>query len=327
MSEQSDSAAAVFASTEEDRVKVVYIAGFYRSGTTILDRTFGSLELMVSTGELLAIWRQKLGRIPGLDYYCSCGHHIDRCDFWNAVFATAFGAESAREIVAIENYLYPLLSKRRLPALLWPALLSPADRRGYTHVVEALGRFYKALAHVSGAEVIVDSSKAPRYAYLLARVPQIDLRVVHMVRDSRAVAYSHSRPKPNPRTGGQTMTRGFLRCALDWDVINLMVEIGPLSRLPYRTCIRYEEFVRAPEPTLRRALQELGLSAYDALAEWDDYELAPGHLCFGNVMRHQSGRMSLNEDTVWQTRLPKRQRWLVAAMSWPLLRRYGYPLL
>jgi Sulfotransferase family len=307
-------------------VTVLYIAGFWRSGSTILDRTLGSLDSFVSTGELVVIWRKHLRGQGQGDNYCSCGKRLDRCEFWNAVFRHAFGAEPTAEIAAMARDLFPLLTKSQLPALLWPGLLTAEASRRRSRVVQALGRFYRAIADVSGALVIVDSSKAPRYGYLLAQVPEIDLRVIHLIRDSRAVAYSHSQPKPNPRTNGQTMTRGVFRCALGWNANNLMVEAGPLRRRSHFARLRYEDFVRGPQPALRQAFTQLGLSSYDRLPQSGDLELLPGHLCFGNVVRHQSGPTRLREDTAWQTKLPRRQRWLVAAISSLLLKRYGYPL-
>ena len=56
---------------------------------------------------------------------------------------------------------------------------------------------------MSGRSVVIDSSKDPSYAYVLARAPEIDLRVAHTIRDSPAVAYSWAkrvvRPERRPR--------------------------------------------------------------------------------------------------------------------------------
>ena len=57
---------------------------------------------------------------------------------------------------------------------------------------------YRAIADISDARVIVDTSKSAKSACLLACLPGIDLRVVHLVRDSRAVTFSQTRRKLNP---------------------------------------------------------------------------------------------------------------------------------
>ena len=47
--------------------------------------------------------------------------------------------------------------------------------------------------HSGGASVIVDSSKIPTHTLLLARSRELDVRMVHLVRDSRGVAYSNQK--------------------------------------------------------------------------------------------------------------------------------------
>ena len=53
-----------------------------------------------------------------------------------------------------------------------------------------LAKWYNAIREVSGCSVIVDSTKGPPSATLLRLVPSIELSVIHLVRDSRGVAFS-----------------------------------------------------------------------------------------------------------------------------------------
>ena len=54
-------------------------------------------------------------------------------------------------------------------------------------------RLYQAVRKVSGASVIVDSSKHASYALLLRDLPEFEFRLVHLVRRSHGVAHSWSR--------------------------------------------------------------------------------------------------------------------------------------
>ena len=54
---------------------------------------------------------------------------------------------------------------------------------------------YRAIATVTGARVIVDSSKLPSYLAVLRGVDGLDVRTVHLVRDPRAAAFSWQRAK------------------------------------------------------------------------------------------------------------------------------------
>lgn len=61
-----------------------------------------------------------------------------------------------------------------------------------------LGHLYRAIRRVTGARVVVDSSKNASYARILADTPGIRLRILHLVRDSRGVAYSLGQLTPRP---------------------------------------------------------------------------------------------------------------------------------
>ncbi len=68
----------------------------------------------------------------------------------------------------------------------WPALSGHAG---------VLSRVYQSLAKLTGARVIVDSSKRPAIGTLLRALPGVSHYVVHLVRDPRAVAYSYKRTR------------------------------------------------------------------------------------------------------------------------------------
>ena len=92
-------------------------------------------------------------------------------------------------------------------------------------------RLYAAAATVSGASVLVDSSKHAALAYCLRFAPSIDLRVVHVVRDSRGVAYSWTKTVTRPETDGlEEMTRySPSRSALLWNA--LLFTLGAVKTL------------------------------------------------------------------------------------------------
>src|SRR5262249_60851100 len=73
-----------------------------------------------------------------------------------------------------------MLSRRRLDG----------DVAGYR---DEVARLYAAIGRVTGAELIVDSSKTPAGAAVLARCENVEPYMLHMVRDPRAVAYSWTR--------------------------------------------------------------------------------------------------------------------------------------
>ena len=105
---------------------------------------------------------------------------------------------------------------RFLPQLASPPLrgrLQPA----LDEYVAYYRRTYAAIGQVSGNPVVIDSSKHASLAFCLRSSPGLDLRVVHMVRDRRAVAYSWSkivdRPEARPGARCPPTRRPARRCA------------------------------------------------------------------------------------------------------------------
>ncbi len=127
-----------------------------------------------------------------------------------------------------------------------------------------LGPMYEAVRHVSGANVIVDSTKDAAYAHAMRRMAGVDLRVLHLVRDSRGVAWSwaklvRSDPDHYMRQFSPPVT------ASRWVAYNLMVEskarLGPhhtVTGNPMRMTagsidIRLDEAWRTHMPFRQRA--------------------------------------------------------------------------
>ena len=64
-----------------DTIKIVYLAGVVRSGTTIIDRSLGSLNDVTSFCEIRYVWQQGLQK----NAYCSCGERSSDCFYWKSL--------------------------------------------------------------------------------------------------------------------------------------------------------------------------------------------------------------------------------------------------
>ena len=186
---------------------------------------------------------------------------------------------------------------------------------------------YRAAATLSGAPVVVDSSKHVSLAFALSHEADLDLRVLHIVRDPRAVAYSWSKEVERPEAGTtdapDLMPRYSARSSSrKWLTSNLLVEALRVRQVPIER-IRYEELVAEPEATLQRAAAALALPVVPTLEVVDSRViLATSHSVAGNPMRFTTGPVLLREDDSWSTRLPSRQRRLVSGLTAPLHRWY-----
>lgn len=304
-----------------DRLRVVYIGGQGRSGTTLLERALGELPGVLSVGETVHLWDRGLRD----NELCGCGVPFGECVFWQEVGDIAFGgwdALHAEEAVALR---YSVDRNRYLPLLLRPGLSTHYQRR-HSKYVDRMSRLYQAMSQVSGARTIIDSSKHASYALMLAQAPGIDLHILHVVRDSRAVAHAWTKKVARPEAGGLPMpVYGPAKAAILWDVQNAVIEqLG--RRHPYLR-VRYEDFVEAPKDSLLAAAKfaDLGDGA-DVLEflDGDTLSVEPSHTVAGNPMRFLSGEIKIRPDQSWRADMPSSRRRFVSALTYPLQRHYGY---
>jgi len=303
-------------------VKVLYVAGLGRSGSTILANALGQVEGFFSGGELNFIWKHTLIE----NRLCGCGRPARECPFWGPVFEEEFGGQSialAREMMRLQ---YSGARTRHIPMM----LTEGGRRKIRSRLGEFLGntgRLYQAIQSVSGSRVIVDTSKEPAYGYALGMVPGIDLRVLHLVRDPRAAAYSWAKKKRQPdSTEREFMHRKTpAQSAVLWDAWNTAIE-ALWRRMPARYLrLRYEDFIADP----RRSFEEI-LSLTDEkdaelpLVGERDVKLGISHTVSGNPNRFDTGTVELRQDRAWQEQMKSRDRALVTALTLPLLARYHY---
>ncbi len=304
------------------RPTVLYLGGLGRSGTTVLERVLGELPGVCSVGELVHLWRR--GVLD--DETCGCGSPFSSCPFWTEVGRVGFGGWD-RALAERMEQLRPLVDRTRfVPRLLAPRLMRRTRRAELAEYTEVWVRLYRALAEVSDGAVVIDSSKHSSLAFVLRTAPGIDLRVVHVVRDSRGVAYSWTKEVRRPEAGDEALMTRYspTRASALWVGHNLL--FGLLRRLGTATrVLRYEDFVAAPRAVLTDLAEFAGLP--DAAAPFtgeDTVELSTSHTVAGNPMRFRTGPIALRRDDAWRTQLPRGRRWLVAALTGPLLARYGY---
>jgi hypothetical protein len=318
--------------------RVLYLGGLGRSGTTLLERLLGELPGAVSLGEVAHLWER--GVVDG--ERCGCGKAFHDCAFWNEAGRRAFGGwdhfdverlRALRATVDRTRYI-PALARRRLPA---------ATRGRLDAYVSHYVRLYRAVAELSGARVVIDSSKHASLAFCLRWAAAdlrpgaggpLDLRVLHVVRDSRAVAYSWTKKvrRPEAMAGSEEFMAQWspAKAAAYWNAENGAFALLARRGVPTMR-VRYEEFLRTPVPSLRRIAEFAGVTADDAamafLAVADGgvtARLSANHSASGNPMRFQTGPILLRRDDTWRTRLAPADRRRVTALTYPLLRRYGY---
>jgi hypothetical protein len=314
-------------SASSTQPRVLYLGGLGRSGTTLLERLLGELPGVSPAGEVVHMWQRAIGE----GERCGCGEPFTCCPFWQKVGSRAFGGWDRVDVAAIGRLHDRVDRTRFLPLLAGPAPVR-ALRPALDEYVRHYRRIYAAVAEVSGGSLVVDSSKHASLAFCLRWCRGIDMRVVHVVRDSRAVAYSWSRQVRRPDASAESYMTTWppAKTARHWNVQNGALQLLARAGVPTLR-VRYEDLVAAPKATLARVAAFAGVPAADrGLAFLGDdggrrwAELRAAHTVSGNPMRFATGRVPIRADERWRTAMPGSQVRVVTAVTLPLLARYGY---
>ena len=139
------------------RVRIVYIAGLGRSGSTILDRLLGAQPEFHSAGEVASTWSQGVLE----DRLCSCGQPFSSCAFWERVRLTDPTLLTREAAVEAQAYQAKVLRARSMWHL-W-------TRRGRNQIgikappeyFERLSRLYKGISRAADGKIIVELIETP----------------------------------------------------------------------------------------------------------------------------------------------------------------------
>ena len=299
--------------------KVLYVLGRGRSGSTVFANVLGAYGGMFSAGEVRYLWDP----VVATGARCGCGEPMSTCEVWSEVLtrlsdvAVDEAAEVQREVVRERN-LVRLLRYRRDGS--WPAL------ERFTAI---MGRVYATLAEVTGASVIIDSSKRPSYAAAVRLMDGCDLYCIQMIRDPRASAYSWaSRRHDSVFSGQEVKRRGPFDSTVRWDVLNLEAELLARYLPEERTIrVRYEDFTESPRGTAEKVMRFVGeADAESPFLDDRTVVLAGNHTVAGNPSRFATGEIELKDKGEWRTNQKPMHRRIATAVALPYLHRYGYPL-
>jgi hypothetical protein len=305
--------------------KVVYILGPARTGSGVLGRILSTIEGTAFAGELRRLYSR--GLRP--DRTCSCGRPHAECPVWSRLLVPGApyldaGPEELRRVQrAAAPDRHPWIAALRY---LWRSS-TPLSETAAGRYLATYSDLHEAFARVTGTRVVINSSKTPAEAALLAFAPGLAVTFVQMVRDPRGVAFSFQRhARTSTRLAGHVAA---IRAGSQWLARQLTNE---MIRRRHGTdrwlVVRYERFVEDPRPTVEAVAKMLGSSPPVA-------DLAPGipitvpeaHGPDGSKRRRFVGtKVTLRSDDQWRTQLDRLDRVLVTLLTFPLLHRYGYPI-
>lgn len=302
---------------------IVYIGSYGRSGSTLLDRLLGEIPGVLSLGEVRHIWRRAFRE----NQWVSGGVPFRDCPFWNEVVARAFGGHEEVELDRVDILRQKLDRLRSIPRLRSRrpprSLDAPLQEFG-----DLLERLYGAVSEVSGCRILVDSSKHPCYAHLLRATGRFDLKLIHLIRDPRATAYSWQRTRERPEIHWKTEHMPRFNpavSALHWSAANYLLEQLAKDMGDQACRIRYDSMVAAPAESIRSLWAALGLPLPDlGFIKGCEATLSEGRTLAGNPFRFKTGAVQIRPDDEWRSAMPPAQRKIVEWITALPRKKYGY---
>jgi hypothetical protein len=304
-----------------EKVRVLYIAGFGRSGSTIISNLLGQLEDVFSGGELSWIWsRGILANEP-----CGCGKTFLECEVWKPIYEKGLFSLDTDEIKTIVATWKESIHTRRLATYMLRSSrwLSRQNVQNYLMTLEQL---YLDIASFTGCNFIVDASKSPAYLFLLSQISSIELNIIHLIRDPRAVAFSWQRRKLRPETGRYMIQLDHRYSAAVWLAQNFFLEVmhSKMTDSGRYHRIRYEDFVKDPDGTIQNLSRIVPGFPSEGFKHSKIQPIRVTHSVSGNPVRFQSGGFQIRIDDEWMTSMKRSQKVIVSLITLPLLVRYGY---
>ncbi len=298
-------------------IKLIYIAGYGRSGTTLLDIALGEQPAIMGAGEVSTLARH----VWNEGEYCACGARVRDCTVWRSIVERWREGEPASLMGEYRKAQERTESIIGLGRIFGPVF----GRGGRREHARRTMRLLTSMAAISGRPVLLDSSKLPGRAFALASLAEVDLYVVHVVRDGRGVAWSllkGHRRQADKGVQRDLVPKPLLYTAIRWTIVNLATEwlcrrLGPSHAIR----VRYEDFVADPQATIGAITALVGEVAQATPGD----TFAPQHQVAGSRHRMQRS-ITVRKDETWKTEMPRAKRIVFTLACAPLLRRYGYAL-
>ena len=270
---------------------VVYIAGYGRSGSTVLDIMLGGHARITSAGELTYLFDD----FGDPRRFCGCGAGYSDCPLWGELPSSVHTADAAQITRAMD--------KRR-----WlfgaGGTGHPSKQRRMSESYGWLWRqVFQHAGGVQGSDYVVDSSKTAREAayrpVALAMHAGLAVKVIHLLRSPVAIARSlhrlqnwetegHSRPVP-PLAG--------FRAPLGWTAAQVnAIHLRAILGVDNYLALWYENLQRDPRRELTRIGEFIGCDLSNIISRALAGEaFRVGHNVGGNPLR-------LAKDVVFKTK-------------------------
>ncbi len=267
-------------------VRVLFIAGFERSGSTILQNLVATHPRVLPVGEVHHIWDRGIEE----DVDCGCGKTVRTCTFWQDFFQTWLGRPEPGEILRRERAAWEIRRARKRLFIqsfgASPSRLKATMRPYLKALVRMYSSFYRMHPQI---EWIVDSSKTPVYGWILSLLDDVEVRFLHIVRHPLDTEASVWKRKLRGHPWYRKVWPG--EAAMRWAVWTWLHH-HKLRRLPSYRMLAYDHLLERPRDVVAWVHQWLGLAPYlEAFRSDRIVWIEPAHTFGGSPSRRRTGEI------------------------------------
>lgn len=291
------------------------------SGATLLTTLLGAHSSIATVAEMSGLIKS----VNPDEYFCSCGHKIKNCEFWQSIEkgmrergfefeVSHFDTQFISGHSSLLTRLREGSSRNKTIDSIRDTILFglPTQSRYFQSMADRNEAFIKTVLDITGKKAFVDSSKDRLRPKALRRFSSsLEVRIIHLVRDVRGVVASQVRRDKNVtvRQAARAWRQRHRR-------IEVTLETWPKEN---HTLVRYEDLCVNTEAILRQLYEFCGV---DPDYKIEDYQVIEHHL-IGNPMR-LSQLSTIEIDERWRDELAPNQIKEIEIVSGCIARKYDY---
>ena len=267
----------------KDKIKLIYLMGAGRSGTTALAIILGSHKDILCLGELHQFHEHILNGKS-----CTCSKVLSECEVWSPVIKQLNYPQNLISEIDKEN------NKVQKHKNILPLILDVANKSLTNKFIDNQLELFNAIKKANPIKgYYLDSAKYIARALALRKSDEIDIRIIYLNRDPRGVIWSFKKQVQTSRSAIRTV--GYY-----W-IINLFGHLVYLL-LPKKNILKinYEELSDNPNQSFNKIGKFIGLDLSE-ISDRIDKELPfkMPHIVGGNRLKKNKSLL-FKRDFVWR---------------------------
>ncbi|WP_159079877.1 sulfotransferase [Methyloceanibacter sp. wino2] len=269
--------------------RLVYIGGYGRSGSTLLEYLLTASPNVIACGEVVACANGQSAEL------CSCGEPREVCPVWGKLLRTTSQPVNWSHLALTKAVLDQVTPDDAIVVdsskTAWGSFRVPFALQ------QELGKRFGLIHVVRDPHGVCWSNVTGRRRRRGKLLPEIQYSPMRFVRHARSV--------------------------LGWWVANIACEFFRRRHPDRYVRVRYEDLASAPDAVLDTIFRQLELGPKPDLGTVGEHNNR--HQLFGSRVRFTKlSPTDIRPDTRWRSDMKPLDRWVISALTWPLRWRYSY---